>query len=291
MNPNSMKLFASVALLVLSLALASCGSASIGVSAISSVDTTPPSVPAGLVAMVMGPNRIDLAWEASTDANGSGVAGYTVFRDGVQVTLVAATSYSDSGLSPSTLYSYTVAAYDGAGNTSPQSATVSATTEAPDTTAPSVPVGLVATVKGLEHIDLAWFASMDAGGSGVAGYTVFRDGVQVTLATATSYSDSGLSPSTLYSYTVAAFDGTGNTSAQSAAVSATTNAPIASSMNAPIGLVALTNGPGKIELHWDQPTDPGSEPVIGYYVYRDGTQLGFDGVTHYVDSGLSRSAT
>ena len=44
-----------------------------------------------------------------------------MYRGGSLVGSTAATSFSDTGLVPSTAYSYTVAAYDNAGNTSGQS--------------------------------------------------------------------------------------------------------------------------------------------------------------------------
>jgi hypothetical protein len=50
----------------------------------------------------------------------------------------------------------------------------------------------------------------------VAGYKVFRNGSQVGTATATSYTDTGLTPGTDYSYAVSANDAAGNESAQSA---------------------------------------------------------------------------
>jgi hypothetical protein len=58
--------------------------------------------------------------------------------------------------------------------------------------------------------------------SGVAGYKVYRNGVQIATTTGTSYLDNGLSPATTYTYRVSAYDGTGNVSAQSGPVSATT---------------------------------------------------------------------
>jgi len=58
------------------------------------------------------------------------VAGYRVYRNGVQVGTTAGTSYTDSGLSASTQYTYKVAAYDAAGNVSAQSGGVTATTSA-----------------------------------------------------------------------------------------------------------------------------------------------------------------
>ncbi len=92
----------------------------------SSTDTTPPSVPTGLAATAASSSQINLNWTASTD--NVGVTGYKVFRGGTQVGTSATISYSDAGLAASTAYTYTVAAYDAAGNTSAQSASAPATT-------------------------------------------------------------------------------------------------------------------------------------------------------------------
>src|SRR3989442_1750072 len=89
-------------------------------------DTTPPSVPTNLSASVVSSSQINLSWTASTD--NVGVAGYQVFRNGSQIAATSATSYADFGLSPSTTYSYTVAAYDAAGNVLAHSNVASATT-------------------------------------------------------------------------------------------------------------------------------------------------------------------
>ena len=92
----------------------------------STSDTTPPSVPSGLSATAQSSTQILLTWNASTD--NVGVAGYRIYRAGVQVGTSTATSFTDSSLTAATTYSYSVAAYDAAGNVSAQSATVSATT-------------------------------------------------------------------------------------------------------------------------------------------------------------------
>src|SRR5205814_8546139 len=74
-----------------------------------------------------------------------GVSGYRVFRNGAQIATTSATSFPNTGLSPSTTYSYTVAAFDAAGNLSAQSSPASATTPAaPDTTPPTVTTTLPA---------------------------------------------------------------------------------------------------------------------------------------------------
>jgi chitodextrinase len=91
-----------------------------------------------------------------------------------------------------------------------------------DIQAPSVPSGLSATPASSSQINLSWTASTD--NAGVTGYKIFRNGAQIGTATTTSYSDTGLTSSTAYSYTVSAYDAAGNNSAQSTAVSATTRA-------------------------------------------------------------------
>jgi hypothetical protein len=93
-----------------------------------SPDTTPPSVPAGLAATATSGTSVGLTWNASTD--NVGVASYTVFRNGSSIGTPTATSFTDTGVSPSTTYTYTVNAKDSAGNTSAQSAPVSVTTPA-----------------------------------------------------------------------------------------------------------------------------------------------------------------
>ena len=185
------------------------------------VDSSPPSRPTGLTATAIGPNEIDLSWTASTDD--VGVAGYTIYRGGSVLTTVSAgtTTYSDTTVSPSTPYSYTVDAYDAAQNHSTQSAAATATTPAPaDTTPPSVPTGLVSTGATASQVDLSWHASTD--NVGVAGYTVYRNGTVIANAGSTTFSDLAAAPNTKYTYTVDAFDAAGNHSAQSSSTTVTT---------------------------------------------------------------------
>ncbi len=73
-----------------------------------------------------------LSWTAATD--NYGVAGYYVYRNGTQIAAPSGTSYTDSSLSPSTTYSYTVKAADAAGNLSAASSAVGVTTGAGNTT-------------------------------------------------------------------------------------------------------------------------------------------------------------
>jgi len=89
-------------------------------------DVTPPSAPSGLTATAVSPSQINLSWTAATD--NVGVAGYKIYRDGVEVGSTSATSYQDNGLPANTSFSYYVKARDAANNLSPASNTASATT-------------------------------------------------------------------------------------------------------------------------------------------------------------------
>src|SRR5439155_696603 len=116
---------------------------------------------------------------------------------------------------------YTVDAFDAAGNHSAQSASVNA--QVGDATAPSVPAGLTATAGAtIQQVSLSWSASTD--NVGVTGYTIYRDGTQLgTVSGSTlSFLDNTVAGLTSYSYTVDAFDAAGNHSAQSAAAAVTT---------------------------------------------------------------------
>ncbi len=94
----------------------------------------------------------------------------------------------------------------------------------PDTTAPSVPAGLAAPSVTSSSVNLTWNASTDnAGGSGVAGYDIYRNGGLVGSSSSTGYTDSGLAAATAYTYRVRARDNAGNASAQSGQITATTS--------------------------------------------------------------------
>ncbi len=195
------------------------------------VDSTAPTTPSNLTSPSKTTTSISLSWGASTDSGGSGLAGYNVYRNGSATPTgqVTGTTFTDTGLSANTTYTYTVRARDGAGNLSPNSNQISVTTNtsSADTTAPSVPANLTSPGKSSSSIDLSWGASTDTGGSGLAGYNVYRNGAATPAAqvTGTTFTDTGLAASTAYTYTVRARDGAGNLSGPSNQISVTTNAP------------------------------------------------------------------
>lgn len=79
-------------------------------------DLEPPSIPAGMRVMGRTSDRIHLAWSAATD--NAQVSHYLLERDGLLLGSMASTRFTDSWLSPDTLYAYRVRAVDLAGNQS-----------------------------------------------------------------------------------------------------------------------------------------------------------------------------
>ncbi len=92
-------------------------------------DTTAPSAPGLLTATARSSSQVSLTWGPSTD--NVGVTGYRVYRNGAQVGTTTATSYVDEGLTAGSAYSYTVRAYDAAGNPGPPSGAVTVTIPLP----------------------------------------------------------------------------------------------------------------------------------------------------------------
>src|SRR5258706_318946 len=241
-------------------------------------DTTAPSAPTGLGATAASATQVNLSWTASTD--NVGVAGYRVERcqgaacsTFAQVATPTATSFSDTGLTAGTSYSYRVRAADAAGNLGAYSNIASATTPAaPDTTPPTAPTVLSATVGSTSQIDLSWTASSD--NVGVTGYQVDRcqgtgcsTFAQIGTSSVTSYSDTSLTAATTYSYRIPATAGAVNDSANSSIVTATTQtAPDTTAPSAPTWLSATATSSVQISLAWKAATD--NVGVTGYQVER-----------------------
>src|SRR2546426_932858 len=227
--------------------------------------------------------------------------GGTTWSALVSNTASPATTYSDTGLTHTTTYTYRVSAINSIGTGSPSS-TASATTLA---VAPSSPTGLAATAVASSQISLSWTAPADNGGSAVTGYKIERttDGgttwsilVANTGSTATTYSDTGLAHTTTYTYRVSAINSVGTGSASNSA-SATTLAVAPSS---PTGLAATAVSSSQISLSWSVPADNGGSPLTGYKVERStdgGTTWTIlvantgSAATAYSDTGLTHTTT
>jgi chitodextrinase len=198
-------------------------------------DTQAPTAPTNVTASSRTATSIALSWSAASD--NTGVVGYGLYRAGVLTGTASSAPGIFSGLACNTNYTLAVDAYDASGNRSPRVTIAAGTTACPDTTPPSTPTGLVATSVAQDAVILTWSASTDS--VGVAGYDVFRAGTKVATTTATTSSQSGLACGTTYGFSVQAFDGAGNRSAQ-ASITVVTSACAALP---PSGTTALAVSP------------------------------------------------
>ncbi len=207
---------------------------------------------------------MSLSWSAS-----NGATSYAVLRDGVQIASPQAASYSDTGLTAGTSYTYTVRASNTGGTSAPSNPATVTTPVA----APPAPAGLVGSATSSTAVSLSWSTS-----SGATGYAVLRDGVQIGSPQVTSFTDSGLAAGTSYVYSVRASNA-GGTSPTSSPVTVTT--PV-TAPSAPSGLVGSASGNTAASLSWST-----SSGATGYAVLRDGVQVGSTQVTSFTDSGLA----
>jgi len=89
-------------------------------------DTTPPTTPVLLSANPISPTQVDLDWSAATD--NYVLQGYVVSRGSSTVATTTLTSFSDTSVSASTTYSYSVRAFDNSLNYSSSSNIIATTT-------------------------------------------------------------------------------------------------------------------------------------------------------------------
>ena len=181
-------------------------------------DTVAPTAPT-LSAAGTTETTTNLSWSGATD--NVAVTGYDVFRNGALIgSTTTATTFSVTGLTASTVYSFTVKSKDAAGNVSLDSNTVTVTTLTPDTTAPTAPT-LSAAGTTSTTTNLSWTGASD--NVAVTGYDVLRNGALIgSTTTATTFAVTGLTASTAYTFNVRAKDAAGNVSLNSNTVSVTT---------------------------------------------------------------------
>ncbi|MEV4563221.1 endo-1,4-beta-xylanase [Nonomuraea sp. NPDC049419] len=139
-----------------------------------------------------------------------------------------------------------------------------------DTTPPTTPGTPTSSNVTSNSATLSWSASTDSGGSGLAGYNVYREqGATDTLlgqSTTASINLTGLTPDTQYQVYVRARDGAGNLSGNSPAVTFTTS-------EGPVGGGGCT-ATGTVQTQWQngyvvQPvtvTNTGTSAVNGWTV-------------------------
>ena len=182
----------------------------------------PPTSPAHLRVTGKTTRTVSLAWNASTGGDFP-VAGYQVYRGTTLATSVTGTTATVTGLTPDTAYTFTVRAKDSRGNVSAPSNQVTVTTNNPgdDPQPPTAPGNLRVTGTTSSSVSLAWNAATD--NVGVVGYDVYNGSALAASATGTTATVTRLAPSTAYTFTVRARDGSDNVSPPSNTVAVTTD--------------------------------------------------------------------
>ncbi|HBE90492.1 MAG TPA: hypothetical protein DDW41_04765 [Candidatus Andersenbacteria bacterium] len=167
--------------------------------------------PRGFAVSGVSSTQIQLGWDYNI--NHINPVDYEIYRNGLLIGHTAALAYRDSGLTPNAQYNYKIRARDASGNYSGFSPTVYVYAST-DTQPPSVPENFRTTGVTRTSVSLAWNASVDP--ESQVAYRIYRDGVALLSALATSYTDSGLTPGRAYRYEVEAYDSapTHNTSAR-----------------------------------------------------------------------------
>ena len=253
------------------------------------VDSQVPTVPTNLAATPVSSSQINLTWNAATD--NVAVTGYKVFRGGSQIATATMTSYSDTGLSSGLTYSYTVSAYDAAGNESVQSSVALGTTPALDTTLPTV-----SFTNPTNNSTVTNSVTVTANANdniGVVGVQFKLDnnnvGSEDTIAPYNFVWNTTANTNTSHTLTAVARDAAGNSTTVS--ISVTVNNPVVDSQapTVPTNLAATPVSSSQIKLIWNAAAD--NVAVTGYKVFRGGSQIATTAMTSYADTGLSSGST
>lgn len=205
------------------------------------------NAPSNLVATATTSTQVDIVWVRNSSTN----TGVKLYRNGVLLTTLGAatTSYSDTTVSPSTTYTYKARnAYSGGDSADSNESTVTT----PASTSYPAPSGLSATAASPSQINLSWTRNATDN----TGVQVWRGlgasppvySLITTLSgSTTSYSDTGLNPSTQYTYYVKNVFSGGNASNNSATATATTQAE---PTYPPPTSLSATGSPGQVALSW-----------------------------------------
>jgi fibronectin type 3 domain-containing protein len=260
----------------------------------------PPNPPNPVTAVPTGTQTATLTWPAVTTSL-SGILKYNIYRAEGSATntfvvqddpagIPGQNQFNDSGLSESTTYFYYITSVNNQNTEGAPSVTKQIITPASPTAPPPAPRNLstaLSTQSPTSAIELTWDAIPPNYPGTISHFVVYRNNIALTTAspiTTTSFTNTGLSPFTTYTYQVAAvntLDAEGDKSNQSA--KRTQDIP----PDAPQNLTAAAQA-SIINLSWDAVTTSASG-ISHYEIYRDGTKINTTAspitATSYADTG------
>ena len=239
---------------------------------------TAPTTPTNLHASAVAQTTVTLAWNPSTDNSGS--VTYRIEMSSIYSSWAMETTQSSltwTSLSPNTTYSFYVNAFDGQGNRSANSNTLTVTTLA-DTTPPTSPE-LSGSVLGPSQVSLTWTAATDENQWWSLPYQVFVNGspaAHVNWDAERRVHIRHLTPATTYTFTVQAYDTSNNRSTSNPITLTTQPSSDTVPPTAPTNLHLVSdNGGGEFYIGWTQSTDDvDPQYAIEYEIYVNGVMSG-----------------
>jgi len=250
-------------------------------------DKKAPTIPTNFTATSTTTTSVTTGWSPSSDNRG--VTSYRTYRNGSTVANGMFTSYTFTGLTCGTSYTFGVDAADAAGNRSGTAQLTASTSpcSSSDTTPPSPVSGLHVTNTTQTSISYAWNAATD--NIGVAGYNMFKGGSKIDSTTGLSYTYTGLTCGTQYTFAVQTYDAAGNTSdiAYATAINSTSacGTTDTAAPSTPTNLAATAATSSSISVSWTASTD--NVGVAGYGRYQNGALLSSGTGTTYTFTGLN----
>ncbi|HSB83923.1 MAG TPA: fibronectin type III domain-containing protein, partial [Nitrosarchaeum sp.] len=247
---------------------------------------TVPSSPTDVTATAISSTQINLFWNAPSNDGASPITGYKIeYKSGSGsysvLSTTVDTTFSHTGLTTGTVYTYKVSAINSVG-TSTASSEISVTPTSSSTgSLPNSPTNLSGYASSPTQATLFWSAPTNNGGYPIIGYKIeyrinsgsYTELISNTASTSTTYSHTGLSTNSVYTYRVYAITSFGTSSTSSSEVvvqpksTSTTTVP-----GIPTNLVSTAVSSTQINLFWSAPTNNGGSQITGYKIeYKSGS--------------------
>ena len=265
----------------------------VGTCGVSNICSAVSAAPTGLAASSTSSTSTILSWNAVSAPPNCSISSYTIYSAGAPVASgITGTSYTIDNLSPSTTYTYTVAAVDAYG-VSQQSSAITVTTPANlCTIAPAAPTGLAVGSISPTSATITWNAVTAPSNCTLTNYFVADGGfAEGSNPGVSSYTFTGLLPSTTYTFTIWAADVAGTSSPST--ITATTPAAQCTTLPAtPTGLTVTSLTSTSATVTWNAVTAPPNCTITNYFeskgTYSEGSN---PALTTYTFSGLTPSTT
>jgi fibronectin type 3 domain-containing protein len=249
-----------------------------------------PAAPSGVTATALSISEIIVSWQPS-----GGATKYQV-HDGAKDYDTDKTYYTVQGLSENTAYQFTVKAGNNAGWSAASTPPASAATLSakPEGSAPAAPTGVTATALASGEVLVTWTVAVGAETYLVAYGTAQNATTTFGASTLENFTTViGLSPNTVYYFSVKAGNSSGWSVASDTASATTVETPeVPKPPATPQNISALVLSESSVSLSWDS-----VEGAVSYTVYRSQTEnSGFTGIgtsstASYTDTGLGASTT